>query len=132
MREIRIALTGNPGVGKTALLDALTGAGGHAGNRFGVAAGMKTGWISRNGRRVEVVDLPEIYRLTSSSADEVIVRDFILDGKPDAVVQVASTTNLERSLYLTAHLVELEVPQGGVGQFVPGTRCRHPRTGASA
>jgi len=110
MREIRIALTGNPGVGKTALFDALTGAGGHAGNRSGVAAGMKTGWISRNGRRVEVVDLPEIYRLTSSSADEVIVRDFILDGKPDAVVQVASTTNLERSLYLTTHLVELEVP----------------------
>lgn len=109
-REIRIALTGNPGSGKTALFNALTGAGRHAGNRSGVAAGMKTGRVSRNGCGVEVVDLPETYSLTSFSADEVIVRDFILDENPDAVVQVVDATDLERSLYLTTQLAELEVP----------------------
>jgi len=109
-REIRIALTGNPNVGKTTLFNALTGSRQHVGNWPGVTVEKKTGKVSRNGCEFEVVDLPGTYSLTAYSADEVIARDFILDEKPDVVVQVVDATNLERNLYLTTQLAELRTP----------------------
>jgi ferrous iron transport protein B len=109
-REIRIALTGNPNVGKTTLFNALTGSRQHVGNWPGVTVEKKTGRASRNGCEFEVVDLPGTYSLTAYSADEVVARDFILDEKPDVVVQVVDATNLERNLYLTTQLAELKTP----------------------
>jgi len=109
-RQIRVALTGTPGFGKTALFNALTGSRQHVGNRSGVAVETIVGRISRNGCEVEVVDLPGTYSLAADSVDEAVVRDFILDEKPVVVVQVVDATNLERSLYLTTQLAELGVP----------------------
>jgi ferrous iron transport protein B len=109
-REIRIALTGNPNVGKTTLFNALTGSRQHVGNWPGVTVEKKTGRVRRNGYEIEVVDLPGTYSLTAYSADEIIARDFLLDEKPDVVVQVVDATNLERNLYLTTQLSELQVP----------------------
>jgi len=109
-REIRIALTGNPNVGKTTLFNALTGSRQHVGNWPGVTVEKKTGRINRNGYEIEVVDLPGTYSLTAYSADEIIARNFLLDEKPDVVVQVVDATNLERNLYLTTQLSELRVP----------------------
>ncbi len=109
-REIRIALTGNPNVGKTTLFNALTGSRQHVGNWPGVTVEKKTGRISRNGYDIEVIDLPGTYSLTAYSADEIVARNFLLDEKPDVVVQVVDATNLERNLYLTTQLSELQVP----------------------
>ncbi|MDD4567644.1 MAG: ferrous iron transport protein B [Methanoculleus chikugoensis] len=109
-REIRIALTGNPNVGKTTLFNALTGSRQHVGNWPGVTVEKKTGKASRNGFEFEVVDLPGTYSLTAYTADEVVARDFILEERPDIVVQVVDATNLERNLYLTTQLAELGVP----------------------
>jgi ferrous iron transport protein B len=110
MREIRVALTGNPNVGKTTLFNALTGSRQHVGNWPGVTVEKKTGRVGRNGREIEVVDLPGTYSLTAYSVDEVVARDYILDEKPDVVVQVVDATNLERNLYLTTQLAELKTP----------------------
>lgn len=110
MREIRIALTGNPNVGKTTLFNALTGSRQHVGNWPGVTVEKKTGRVSHNGYEIEVVDLPGTYSLTAYSADEVVARDYILEERPDVVVQVVDATNLERNLYLTTQVAELGVP----------------------
>lgn len=109
-KKIRIALAGNPNVGKTTLFNALTGSRQHVGNWPGVTVEKKTGRVSRNGYEIEVVDLPGTYSLTAYSADEIIARDFILDEKPDVVVQVVDATNLERNLYLTTQIAELGAP----------------------
>jgi ferrous iron transport protein B len=110
VREIRIALTGNPNVGKTTLFNALTGSRQHVGNWPGVTVEKKTGRVSHNGYEIEVVDLPGTYSLTAYSADEVVARDYILEERPDVVVQVVDATNLERNLYLTTQVAELGVP----------------------
>lgn len=110
MKEIRVALTGNPNVGKTTLFNALTGSRQHVGNWPGVTVEKKTGRAGRNGFEFEVVDLPGTYSLTAYSADEVVARDYILDEKPDVVIQVVDATNLERNLYLTTQLAELGAP----------------------
>lgn len=110
MTGIRIALTGNPNVGKTTLFNAFTGSRQHVGNWPGVTVEKKTGRIDWNGHAIEVIDLPGTYSLTAYSADEVVARDYILEEKPDVVVQVVDATNLERNLYLTTQLAELGVP----------------------
>ncbi|MBP7145535.1 MAG: ferrous iron transport protein B, partial [Methanoculleus sp.] len=102
--------TGNPNVGKTTLFNALTGSRQHVGNWPGVTVEKKTGRINRNGYDIEIVDLPGTYSLTAYSADEIVARDFILEEKPDVVVQVVDATNLERNLYLTTQLAELGAP----------------------
>ncbi len=109
-REIRIALIGNPNIGKTTIFNLLTGSRQHVGNWPGVTVEKKTGRLSRNGYDIEVVDLPGTYSLTAYSADEIIARDFILEGNPDVVVQVVDATNMERTLYLTLQVAELGVP----------------------
>jgi len=110
MTGIRVALAGNPNVGKTTLFNALTGSRQHVGNWPGVTVEKKTGRINRSGHAIEVIDLPGTYSLTACSADEVVARDYILEERPDVVVQVVDATNLERNLYLTTQIAELGVP----------------------
>lgn len=106
--EITIALAGNPNSGKTTVFNNLTGARQHVGNWPGVTVEKKEGNYSYQGYKVKVVDLPGAYSLTAYSPDEVVARNFILEGKPDVVVDIVDASNLERNLYLTVQLIELE------------------------
>ena len=108
-REITIALAGNPNSGKTTVFNNLTGTHQHVGNWPGVTVEKKEGSYNYRGYRVKVVDLPGVYSLTAYSPDEVVARNFILEGKPDVVVDIVDASNLERNLYLTVQLLELEV-----------------------
>jgi ferrous iron transport protein B len=105
-----IALAGNPNVGKTTLFNALTGSHQTVGNWPGVTVEHKHGYFLRNGRRYDVVDLPGIYSLTAYSPDEVIARNYLLQQKPDLVINIVDASNLERNLYLTIQLMEMNVP----------------------
>lgn len=107
-KEITIALAGNPNSGKTTVFNNLTGAHQHVGNWPGVTVEKKEGSYSYKGYKVKVIDLPGVYGLTAYSPDEVIARNFILEGKPDVVVDIVDASNLERNLYLTIQLIELE------------------------
>jgi ferrous iron transport protein B len=107
--KITIALAGNPNVGKTTLFNAITGARQHVGNWPGVTVTKKTGTKTYKGTEIEVVDLPGTYSLTAYSTDEVVARDYVVEEKPDVVVQIVDATNLERNLYLTTQLMELGV-----------------------
>jgi len=107
-KEITIALAGNPNSGKTTVFNNLTGAHQHVGNWPGVTVERKEGSYDYQGYKVKVVDLPGVYSLTTFSPDEIVARNFILEGKPDIVVDVADASNLERNLYLTVQLMELE------------------------
>lgn len=106
-KEITIALAGNPNSGKTTVFNNLTGARQHVGNWPGVTVEKKVGSCSQGGYSIKVVDLPGVYSLTAYSPDEVIARDFILEEKPDAVVDIVDASNLERNLYLTVQLLEM-------------------------
>jgi len=108
VKEITVALAGNPNSGKTTVFNNLTGAHQHVGNWPGVTVEKKEGSYSYHGYKVKVVDLPGVYSLTAYSPDEVVARNFILEGKPDVVVDIVDASNLERNLYLTVQLIELE------------------------
>ena len=108
-KEITIALAGNPNSGKTTVFNNLTGARQHTGNWPGVTVERKEGSCSYQGYHIKVVDLPGVYSLTAYSPDEVVARNFIVNDKPDAVVDIVDASNLERNLYLTVQLIELEV-----------------------
>jgi ferrous iron transport protein B len=107
---LRIALAGNPNSGKTTLFNALTGAHHQVGNYPGVTVEKREGERTRNGRVYHFIDLPGIYSLTAYSEDEVVSRDFILDEKPDMIIDVLDSTNLERNLYLCLQMQELGIP----------------------
>jgi len=107
-REITIALTGNPNSGKSTVFNNLTGVRQHVGNWPGVTVEKKEGFCTFQGRRIRVVDLPGVYSLTAYSLDEVIARDFVINGNPDVVVDVVDASNLERNLYLTIQLLEMK------------------------
>ena len=107
-KEITIALAGNPNAGKTTVFNNLTGTHQHVGNWPGVTVEKKEGSYIYQGYKVKVVDLPGVYSLTAHSPDEVVARNFILKGKPDVVVDIVDASNLERNLYLTVQLIELE------------------------
>ena len=106
----RIALVGNPNSGKSTLFNALTGSTQFVGNWPGVTVEKKEGKTKIGGESVAVVDLPGIYSLSPYSNEEIISRDFILNEKPDVVIDIVDASNLERNLYLTTQLVELGVP----------------------
>ncbi len=105
-----IAIAGNPNCGKTALFNNLTGGNQHIGNWPGVTVDKIEGEININGETVSVVDLPGIYSFSASSDDERAARDYILSGEPDLIVNVIDSTNIERNLYLTSQLIEMNVP----------------------
>jgi small GTP-binding protein len=106
-KKIIIALAGNPNSGKTTVFNNLTGARQHVGNWPGVTVEKKEGRCTYNNYDINVVDLPGVYSLTAYSLDEVVARDFIVEGKPDVVVDIVDASNLERNLYLAVQLLEL-------------------------
>ena len=108
--RITIALAGNPNSGKTSMFNALTGARQHVGNYPGVTVEKKWGQAHLNGMSVEVVDLPGTYSLTAYSLEERVARNFIIEERPDVVVDVVDAANLERNLYLAVQFMELGVP----------------------
>ena len=108
--SITIALAGNPNSGKTTLFNALTGSNQYVGNWPGVTVEKKEGTARLGDREITVVDLPGIYSLSPYSMEEIVARDFIIGEGPDAVIDIVDATNLERNLYLTVQLLELERP----------------------
>ena len=111
MKErITVALAGNPNSGKTTIFNALTGARQHVGNYPGVTVEKKEGQCRHGERTIHVVDLPGTYSLTAYSVEEVVARNFLIDEKPDVVVDILDASNLERNLYLAVQLMELGVP----------------------
>ena len=109
-KDVIIALAGNPNAGKTTVFNNLTGAHQYVGNWPGVTIEKKEGRLDYRGYRIRVVDLPGVYSLTAYSLDEVIARNFIVDDKPDVVVDVVDASNLERNLYLAVQLLEMGAP----------------------
>ena len=109
-RTMKVALAGNPNCGKTTLFNALTGSNQYVGNWPGVTVEKKEGTAHLDGRALTVVDLPGIYSLSPYSMEEIVARDFIIGEGPDAVIDIVDATNLERNLYLTVQLLELERP----------------------
>lgn len=103
------ALAGNQNCGKTTLFNALTGSNQHVGNFPGVTVDQKSGTI-KGVKDCSVVDLPGIYSLRPYTQEEIVTRDFIIDGKPDGIINIVDATNIERNLYLTLQLLELRVP----------------------
>ena len=108
-RKINVALAGNPNSGKTTVFNNLTGARQHVGNWPGVTVEKKEGRCSYKDYNINVVDLPGVYSLTAYSLDEVVARDFIIEGKPDVVIDVVDASNMERNLYLAVQLLEMHV-----------------------
>ena len=106
---MKFALTGNQNCGKTALFNTLTGMRCHVGNFPGVTVEQKVGEI-RGKSGCSVVDLPGIYSLRPYTQEEIVTRDYILNEKPDGIINIVDATNIERNLYLTMQLLELDVP----------------------
>ncbi len=104
---IRAALIGNPNSGKTTIFNEMTGARQKVGNWAGVTVEKKEGQIEHNDHHIEITDLPGTYSLTAYTIEEIVSRNFILDEKPDVVIDVIDSSNLERSLYLATQLIEL-------------------------
>ncbi len=107
---IKFALAGNPNCGKTTLFNTLTGSTAHVGNWPGVTVDKREGTYKKLSEKVDIVDLPGIYSLSPYTPEEVVSRNFILDEKPDCVINVVDATNLERNLYLTTQILEIDVP----------------------
>ena len=104
------ALAGNPNCGKTTLFNALTGSTAHVGNWPGVTVDKREGIYKGGEEKAAIVDLPGIYSLSPYTPEEVISRNFILDEKPDGIINIVDATNLERNLYLTTQILEMDVP----------------------
>ena len=110
MSVMKIALAGNPNSGKTTLFNTLTGSTAHVGNWPGVTVDKKEGTYKKGDEPVDVVDLPGIYSLSPYTPEEVIARNYILEDRPDCIINIVDATNLERNLYLTTQLLEVDIP----------------------
>jgi len=108
-KVITVALAGNPNSGKTTIFNQLTGARQKVGNWPGVTVEKKEGKFFFNDYEIHLIDLPGIYSLSAYSIEEIVARDFILERKPDVVVDIVDASNLDRNLYLTIQLIELGV-----------------------
>lgn len=107
---IHIALAGNPNAGKSTLFNCLTGAHQHVGNYPGVTVEKKEGSCTHKQRSIRAVDLPGTYSLTAYSVEELVARDYLVNDRPDVVVNIVDAVNLERNLYLTCQFLELGAP----------------------
>lgn len=107
--SIKIALAGNPNCGKTTMFNGLTGSNQYVGNWPGVTVEKKEGKLKGN-KDVTITDLPGIYSLSPYTMEEVVSRDYLIKDKPDAILDVVDSTNIERNLYLTTQLLELDSP----------------------
>lgn len=109
-KSLTIALAGNPNCGKSSIFNNLTGIRQHVGNWPGVTVEKKEGTCIYGSYAIRVVDLPGTYSLSAHSLDEVVARNFIVTEKPDVVVNILDASNLERNLYLTIQMLEMELP----------------------
>lgn len=107
-KQISIALVGNPNSGKTSLFNKIVGANQKVGNFSGVTVEKYEGTIIHNQYELKIIDLPGTYSLTTYSPEEIVTRKYILDESPDVVINVVDATNLERNLYLTTQLIDVE------------------------
>lgn len=110
MNDYLVALAGNPNAGKSTIFNALTGANQHVGNWPGKTVAQKAGSLQLGERTITIVDLPGTYSLSAYSPEEVIARDFLLSQRPALVINVVDAANLERNLYLTVQLLEMNMP----------------------
>lgn len=106
-KEIRIALVGNPNAGKTTIFNVASGAHEHVGNYAGVTVEKKEAFFEQDGYTFIITDLPGTYSITSYSPEEVLVRDHLLHERPDVVINILDSSNLERNLYLTTQLIDM-------------------------
>ena len=109
-KKAKICLAGNPNSGKSSLFNNITGLRQHVGNYPGVTVEKKEAFITRGGYELRITDLPGIYGLSASSEDEVVARNVLIEEKPELVIDVVDSSNLERNLYLYAQLSELKIP----------------------
>ena len=107
--DLKIALAGNPNCGKTTLFNALTGANQYVGNWPGVTVEKKEGKLKKHDG-VTIMDLPGIYSLSPYTLEEVVARNYLVQERPDVILNIVDGTNLERNLYLTTQLMELGIP----------------------
>lgn len=107
---LRVALVGNPNSGKTTLFNSLTGSSARIGNWPGVTIEKKVGYYQRLGEKIAIVDLPGLYSFNPYTTEEKIARDYILDDQADVIINIVDATNIERNLYLTTQLLEMDVP----------------------
>lgn len=110
MMSKKIALIGNQNCGKTTLFNALTGSSQHVGNFPGVTVEQKTGFIKKHKDELELIDLPGIYSLSPYTAEEIVSIRYLLEEKPCLIINIIDATNMERNLYLTTQLLELNIP----------------------
>ncbi len=110
MKKITVALAGNPNSGKTSIFNMLTGARQHVGNYPGVTVEKKEGLCKHGDYEITFVDLPGTYSLSAYSIEELVARNFVIDQRPDVVVDVIDSSNIERNLYLATQLIEMNVP----------------------
>lgn len=109
-KRISVALAGNPNSGKTTIFNNLTGARQHVGNYPGVTVEKKEGRFHHHGCEVQITDLPGTYSLTAYSVEELVTRNYVIEEKPDVVVDIIDASNLERNLYLATQFMELGIP----------------------
>lgn len=112
-KTITVALVGNPNCGKTSLFNIASGSSEHVGNYSGVTVEAKTGHFDYKGYRINLVDLPGTYSLTAYSPEELYVREHIIEKTPDVIVNVIDASNLERNLYLTTQLIDMNIQMVG-------------------
>ncbi len=109
MAQYTLALAGNPNCGKTTMFNAMTGAAQFVGNWPGVTVEKKEGKYKKN-KEIRIMDLPGIYSLSPYSQEEVVAREYLVNDRPDAIINIVDSTNLERNLYLTTQLLEIGIP----------------------
>ncbi|HET7318828.1 MAG TPA: FeoB small GTPase domain-containing protein, partial [Nitrospirota bacterium] len=107
---LRIAVAGNPNSGKSTLINSLAGSRLHVGNWPGVTVEKREASFERRGERIALIDLPGTYSLSPYTEEEVVARDYLVQERPDVIIDVVDVTNMERNLYMTVQLLELEIP----------------------